>query len=1053
MLPVVLTIVATRTREPQRIASERHPFARLMLAVARGPRDRRAGAVASACTSARRRARRGRPRRARHRDRHRPSAGDLSGARVPRVAENGLYLAALAVPGALPAFIELGLVFDLVVVVSGRGRVQRQDPRGARHRRHVPAWASCVTEGLVIAVPAVPVACGLLIQVARTPRTADRINVAGAHRHRRRRPRRGDHRVWPTSPRRRTGSWYRHRRRDRASSSPSCRVVGLLSALVSPTYLAGSRSELLRRHGARAPGTTSAFTCSGPCCWRSPLVNNLGVAWLLVEATHRASALLVAYSGRRGGAGGRLEVSRPDHLRSDDRARRDPRAVRRPGPAAAASLHTLDWHEIAIHAHSMPADSALLALLAHPRRAGREDRLGAGAQLAPRRTQRGSAAGQRPAVGRTAADGHPRRMAGPGHARAGVAPRRGQRHVPRVRPRLAGDRGPVSVAAAGLEAAAGLLKPRAHGRARAGHRLRTLRWPPRASCCTSPGHALAKALGFYAAMPLLRHQPAAAEHPPRGLARASSGTATAIGVSLGSLSGLPPSPLFFSEVLILLGGVASGQLVVTAVATALLGLGFLGLAHALIEGLLGGEHQRSMATRAYGPRGRAADRHHGRRPARPLCLRLPAPRFDGDPYVDGGRLMSTQPTPAAGARGPAEVERAEPGNWRVGVHAGARRAPEFRRPVCRAGRGWIGRAAGPVQLIAWRAHRRLPDRRRCRRHSRRTRSPQPPGTSARPTTSTAFTSPGTSRCDRCSTTARPLDPWTVRVDRAAAPTRSPSGRSTRASSNPGTFAFTSSASASCISTFACSTSAAASRPRPPAAPSATRSPTSSGRARRAQSPIRSPTPRRARPRWAWIPTVSCDALAPCCSSSSASTTTSTTSRRSAPASGSPPGTMAYADAQGTRAATQRAPDRAPLPVRHDRPSAPATSRSTAADIAHARDELRAIHEEHSTAVAPAAVRRLAAGPPRRRRRPHPRRRSAPRRRRARRARLRHTPRRARGQPAPVVRRIRARVDPVPPPETSPAGRPSACSSSTSHCRCSTTLLARPITPGQHQPGH
>ena len=55
---------------------------------------------------------------------------------------------------------------------------------------------------------------------------------------------------------------------------------------------------------------------------------------------------------------------------------------------------------------------------------------------------------------------------------------------------------------------------------------------------------------------------------------------------------MPPSPLFFSELLILLGGIAAGQLVVAAVAAALLGLGFLGLAHALIEGLLGGEHQR-----------------------------------------------------------------------------------------------------------------------------------------------------------------------------------------------------------------------------------------------------------------------------------------------------------------------------------------------------------------------------------------------------------------------------------------------------------------------------
>ena len=33
------------------------------------------------------------------------------------VAENGLYVAALAAPGGLPAVIELGLVFDLVLVV------------------------------------------------------------------------------------------------------------------------------------------------------------------------------------------------------------------------------------------------------------------------------------------------------------------------------------------------------------------------------------------------------------------------------------------------------------------------------------------------------------------------------------------------------------------------------------------------------------------------------------------------------------------------------------------------------------------------------------------------------------------------------------------------------------------------------------------------------------------------------------------------------------------------------------------------------------------------
>ncbi len=34
------------------------------------------------------------------------------------IAESGIYLAGLSLPGGLPAFIELGLLFDLVVIVS-----------------------------------------------------------------------------------------------------------------------------------------------------------------------------------------------------------------------------------------------------------------------------------------------------------------------------------------------------------------------------------------------------------------------------------------------------------------------------------------------------------------------------------------------------------------------------------------------------------------------------------------------------------------------------------------------------------------------------------------------------------------------------------------------------------------------------------------------------------------------------------------------------------------------------------------------------------------------
>ena len=69
------------------------------------------------------------------------------------------------------------------------------------------------------------------------------------------------------------------------------------------------------------------------------------------------------------------------------------------------------------------------------------------------------------------------------------------------------------------------------------------------------GHALAKALGFYAAMPLLGHEPRAAGHAVTGIAPdAARRSAPTMGISLGALAGLPPSPLFLSEMLILRAG-------------------------------------------------------------------------------------------------------------------------------------------------------------------------------------------------------------------------------------------------------------------------------------------------------------------------------------------------------------------------------------------------------------------------------------------------------------------------------------------------------------------
>ena len=53
-------------------------------------------------------------------------------------------------------------------------------------------------------------------------------------------------------------------------------------------------------------------------------------------------------------------------------------------------------------------------------------------------------------------------------------------------------------------------------------------------------HAVAKALGFYAATPLLGHDPRAAGHAVTGIARTQRSLGTTLGISLGTLAGLPP---------------------------------------------------------------------------------------------------------------------------------------------------------------------------------------------------------------------------------------------------------------------------------------------------------------------------------------------------------------------------------------------------------------------------------------------------------------------------------------------------------------------------------
>ena len=209
-------------------------------------------------------------------------------------------------------------------------------------------------------------------------------------------------------------------------------VVGLLSALASPSHLRGATGSFF---GTRAPRRSYyvALQCFWAVLLAIPLVDNLAVGWILIEATTAFSALLVASGGRRRAleAGWKylvlttlgLTVALLGIL------------VLYVGLGSGASLARLDFTAIRAAARAGPRAGRARAR-AHPRRPGDEDRLGAGAQLAARCAQRGAAARQRTAVGGPAADRHARRLAHP--ARAGPrGRRRGRGGVRRVRARVA----------------------------------------------------------------------------------------------------------------------------------------------------------------------------------------------------------------------------------------------------------------------------------------------------------------------------------------------------------------------------------------------------------------------------------------------------------------------------------------------------------------------------------------------------------------------------------------------------------------------------------------
>jgi hydrogenase-4 component F len=361
--------------------------------------------------------------------------------------------------------------------------------------------------------------------------------------------------------------------------------VGLASVLVSPAYLATAQSALI------APKRrTRTYYLLLLAFWAIllavPLAGNLAGAWLLVEATTAASAVLVGFSGRPRAleAGWKYLILTTLGLGFALLG-----IVLLAAGTPGGGLETLSWH--ALKTYDSGADTALVAYILLL--AGLAAKIGwapvhnwlpdAHAEAPPPVSALLSAA-LLPAVLLVA-----------WRSEQSLAPVVGAGTAQSV---LIGF-GLVSLAVA----VPFLWRPLAWKRLLAYSSLEHMGVIALGIGFATPlalagvalhivAHAIAKALGFYAAVPLLGHEPRAAGHSVTGIARTQPVLGTSMGISLGVLAGLPPFPLFASEVLIVAGGFEAGYTWAAAAATLLLALGFLGLAHALIETTVGKPHRR-----------------------------------------------------------------------------------------------------------------------------------------------------------------------------------------------------------------------------------------------------------------------------------------------------------------------------------------------------------------------------------------------------------------------------------------------------------------------------
>jgi hydrogenase-4 component F len=437
---------------------------------------------------------------------------------------------------------------------------------------------------LAAIVPGLPLTSALLVLLARTPRQADGVNLATA-------PltcaaalalavtalARGGAPALH-------GRWYLL---DGASGVflAVIAVVGLCSALLSPAHLRTSGRSWFSATRSRA-WYYAALHVFWAALLAVPIAANLGVVWLLVEATTATSALLVAFSGRREAleAGWKYLVLTTLGL-SVALLGIVVLAVAQAG-RGHRGVHALDWHALAGAATTLPHQATVVAFVLIL--AGLATKIG----FAP--------------VHNWLPDAH-------SEAPAPISALLSAALLPAVLLVAWRVKATLDVAVGGATARAVFLGfGLASVLVAVPFLWRALPWKRLLAYSSlehmgilalgigfgSPlaiagvvlhvaGHALAKALGFYAALPLLRVDPGASRNAPAGVAAQSMPTAVGMGVSLVALAGLPPSPLFVSELLVLLGGVQAGEGAIAAIAIVALALGFLGLLHALMEGVIG----------------------------------------------------------------------------------------------------------------------------------------------------------------------------------------------------------------------------------------------------------------------------------------------------------------------------------------------------------------------------------------------------------------------------------------------------------------------------------